>query len=90
MDDEVLTVYNDCSCSRIEHLHRYMLVYDSVFLSVHLDHYFPWYKRIWYAALYLLGKDPPNGHWDVHIQEPAGCLSLIALLMKGINAHESV
>ena len=36
---------------------------DELIINAQLNHYLPWYKRIKYAFLFLLGKPVKQCHW---------------------------
>lgn len=59
----------DCQCSDFGHIFR--LTYDpidaDVTLTVSLNHFDPWYKRIWNAVRYVFKRTTPYGHYDVTI-----------------------
>lgn len=58
-----------CDCHSPEHL--IMFDYDEemnyMYMSVFLDQYRPWYKRIGLAIKYVFGYTGPYGHYDTWI-----------------------
>jgi hypothetical protein len=59
--------YVDCQCSDFGHVIRFVMDEEDgeLWLEVHMNHYEPWYKRIWNAVKYVLKKDVAYGHYDV-------------------------
>lgn len=51
--DEEVTI--DCACHHPDHLLRISIVDGDLILSVRLNQYYPWYKRIYLAILYIFG-----------------------------------
>lgn len=58
--------YFDCQCSSSEHTLRFNL--DStdghIYISTHLTHFLPWYKRVLQAVKYIFGYHSKYGHFD--------------------------
>lgn len=60
--------YFDCQCSDFNHVFRFVLDEQDgeLHLEVQLDLYLPWYKRLWLATLYVLGRQRHGyGHYDI-------------------------
>ena len=78
----------DCDCSSAEH--AIQLVYDDeimddgwveLCLSARLRQWRPWYKRIWTALMYALGKDTcPYGEYDSFLFSPRTARKFSTLL----------
>lgn len=58
--------YFSCACHSDDHVFRFVFDPDDreLYLSVFLCQYRPWYKRLWYAARYVLGYRSRYGDWD--------------------------
>lgn len=53
-----------CTCTDLSHnvvISEYLddefAKFDELTLSIHMNHYLPWYKRIWYALKYIFRSD---------------------------------
>jgi len=69
MEDASLTVH--CDCRTAAHLVLFDVLADFddsgavITVSVQLNPFHPWWKRVYYAVRYALGDAyPPDGHWD--------------------------
>lgn len=58
----------DCACSDIAHTIRFYSDadpdYEEFGLEVALNHYLPWYKRVWVAVKYVFGFKADYGQYD--------------------------
>ncbi len=56
-----------CQCSDFNHVVRFTLDPSDgeVWLDVRLNHYDPWWKRVWNAVRYVFKRDVAYGHYDV-------------------------
>lgn len=61
------TDHFDCQCSDFNHTFRLTLDPQDgeVWLDVRLNHYDPWWKRVWNAVKYVFKRDVAYGHYDV-------------------------
>jgi len=59
--------YVDCQCSDFNHVIRFVLDEKDgeLWLEVRMNHWEPWYKRVWNAVKYVFKKDVAYGHYDV-------------------------
>jgi hypothetical protein len=58
--------YFDCQCSDFNHLVRFELDNDGdVYVSVRMNYWEPWWKRVWNAIRYIFKRDVAYGHFDV-------------------------
>jgi hypothetical protein len=57
----------DCRCEDFRHSIRFNVENDTgdVYVSTHINHCYPWYKRIWYALRYVFKQDSIDGHYDI-------------------------
>jgi len=62
------TYFFECACGSPEHTIRFTLDKSDdppmVFCDFYLDHYMPWWKRIYVAIKYILKRPPNNSHFD--------------------------
>lgn len=68
--------YVECDCRDDAHLFKLVYVpgdnygVGNVCLSVQMNQYLPWYKRVWQALRYVFGAESRFGHWDTTCMEP--------------------
>lgn len=63
------SVYCDCECSDFNHVVRFEY-FDrdgEAYVSVRLNYWDRWYKRVWNALRYVFKRDVAYGHYDVTI-----------------------
>lgn len=55
----------DCQCHYYEHCVRFTLDDEDgdVCVEVRMNHFLPWWKRLWVAVGYVLGFTGPHGHF---------------------------
>ena len=80
MNDEVKThyrsVYNmqrfECTCSTFDHNIRFEVDEEMghIAISVPLNHWLPWWKRLWLAVKYVLKQTERYGHYDTVMLNP--------------------
>jgi len=62
------TYYFECACGSAEHTIRFTLDTQNmpplISADIYLDHYIPWYNRIWVAIKYVFKLPPQNCHFD--------------------------
>ena len=60
------TYFYECACGSDEHTIRFTLnkAEKEVYLSVFLNQYRPWWKRVYVAIRYIFGYKCRYGHWD--------------------------
>ena len=94
------SVYIQCDC----HSHDHLLVAELAHFpledggdrnmfsfGVQMNHYLPWWRRIWVAIKYAFGGACDYGHWDCVIVTHENALALEGLLMtylKRVNNNE--
>lgn len=56
----------ECICDASEHLLRFVLDNDehTIYTSMFMNQYRPWYRRIGTAFKYIFGAKCRYGHWD--------------------------
>lgn len=64
-----LTEIEICQCSSLEHQVIFQFdpdegYNDFLYINVALNHYYPWYKRIWLGIKYMFGYECRFGHYD--------------------------
>lgn len=71
-----------CTCGDYNHLVRFELdpEYGEVYLTVRLNSYEPWWKRVWIAVKYVFGYPHAYGHYDVTILREEDFVRLHAIL----------
>ncbi len=60
------TYFFECNCGSKEHTLRFVLDKDEheIYVSIFLNQWRPFYKRIWVALKYVFGYKSKYGHWD--------------------------
>lgn len=71
--------YFSCDCGEMDHTLRFVLDLDehseircpTIYTDIRLNHYLPWYRRVWIGIKYIFGTDIPQTHdgWMIH----SGC-----------------
>lgn len=58
-----------CKCYNVEHqlVFTYNKDWNEVFVSVHLNPEYRWWKRVWFAIKYIFGYRCMYGHFDEFI-----------------------
>jgi len=46
-----------CDCGQLDHLFAVEQEEDTLLVSVMLNHYLPWWKRLWLALSFIRGKE---------------------------------
>lgn len=74
--------YFECQCSDFNHVFRFVLDEKDgeAWLEVNINHYLPWYKRVWEAVRYVFGLRPAYGHYDITMLREEDYVRLHALL----------
>ena len=87
-------IYIQCACHSIEHLlvasiedfstkkHPKDIMF---YFDIQLNHYLPWYKRVFLAIKYAFGFKSSIGHWDNIIIFPEDAVELKNLLVEYID-----
>jgi hypothetical protein len=62
----------ECQCSTFDHLFRMSLDPDdgTVVLTARLNHFLPWYRRVWTAVRYVFKTPSMRGEFDVTLIGP--------------------
>ncbi len=64
---ELFTLHRfECTCLTFDHNVRFEVDNEigTISISVPLNHWLPWWKRIWLAIKYVFGKTQRYGHYD--------------------------
>jgi len=81
------TVWFDCDCKSAEHAIRF--VFDEkdgdLWLDVHLNHYFGFFKRCIHAIKYVFGYKCQYGNFDVWCLDKKDTQKLIDLLEEKLK-----
>ena len=60
--------YFECQCGHPDHVLRFSILDDpeepGIYAHVLLNHYYPWYQRMWVAIRYATGYKSRTGHFD--------------------------
>jgi hypothetical protein len=66
------SVFIECECHSEEHTLKYSIDVEdqTIYTSVFLDQYQPWYGRAWTALKYLFGYKCMYGHFDCTLMGP--------------------
>lgn len=64
-----LTEIEICQCGSLEHQVLFQFdptegYNDSLYINVALNHFYPWYKRIWLGIKFMFGHECRYGHYD--------------------------
>lgn len=87
IQNETRTEFFECVCGTDEHTLKFKLdVHDpddvDLYLSVFLNQYRGFFKRLWISIKYLFGYKCKDGHWDCSMLEVEDADRLIILLRK--------
>ena len=86
-----------CICKNISHQMHYSdipycengkIVYDEVFLEIHLSQSMPWYRRIISAITYVFGYRTKYGNWDTLALSNADLIRLRDMLNASIEKRK--
>lgn len=66
MDDLYVLHRFECTCTTFDHNVRFEVDNDlgTISISVPLNHWLPWWKRMWLAIKYIFAKTEKYGHYD--------------------------
>ncbi len=80
------TEYFECQCGSPEHalVFNLDLEENSIYTTVFLDQWRPWWHRIWIAIKYVFGYKCMYGHFDCFSMDPKDAYRL-TLLLKGLD-----
>lgn len=62
----------ECSCGSFDHNVRFEVDEDMghISISVPLNHWLPWWKRLWLAVKYVFKRTERYGHYDTVMLSP--------------------
>lgn len=74
----------ECECGSDEHTLRYTIDAENktIYTSVFLRHWQPWYKRVWIAIKYIFGYRCKYGHFDCTLMGPEQIDQLRKMIVK--------
>lgn len=86
-----VTEYFECQCHSDEHTLKFSLDEDdgSLYTSVFLHDYKPWYKKVWPAIKYIFGHTSKYGHWDCFEMQPKDHRRFIKLIQQADRIHSN-
>jgi hypothetical protein len=78
--------YFECKCNSDEHTFKfeYFSSDGELYLSVFLNDWEPWYKRVWKAVKYVFGYKCKYGHWDTTVLDTDTTTRLKVLLERSL------
>lgn len=87
------TIYLECGCGGFGHLARIAYFEDDLeyaYLNMQLNHYLPWYKRIWYAINYVIGREVDQCNYVENCMSVDARKQLIAFLQESIGENNAI
>ena len=92
-----IRVITECECHDVDHMMAFCLFpawrgeAPELYISVQLNPRYPWWKRLWVAGYYILGRRSRFGfgHWDSGTIGLEGAKKLLPVLGEFIAAHNS-
>lgn len=91
--------YFNCSCADFSHTLRFVIDLDrgsdypipTIYTETKLNHYLPWYKRIWIGIRYIFGNDyvQPYACWEINSQGDDPKI-MIGMLQQLVDEQESI
>lgn len=89
------TKYVECECQSFDHIARWVWFEsdhhpwadDELYLDYNLNHYLPWWKRIWVALTYIC-KEEYIGRYDCLILNREKAVELRDFLNKRLGENE--
>lgn len=78
------TEFFECQCSSDEHTLKFTVDEDdgTIYTSVYLNTFYPWYYRIWVAIKYVFGYKSKFGAWDTVLIRPEDNKRLVDLVVE--------
>lgn len=75
-------LYLNCQCDCSEHVLRFNLDDQDgdLVLETYLNHYHPWYQRIWIAIKYVFGHQSAYGAFDCTLLRNEDFKSLVKIM----------
>jgi hypothetical protein len=72
----------DCACYSDEHTLRFTLDPEDgdIYASQFMNHWFPWWKRVWVGLRYVFGYKCKYGHFDCWIMRDEDAEKLRGML----------
>lgn len=85
------TEFFECQCHSNEHTVKFAIDEDdgTIYTSIFLNTFYPWYYRIWIAIKYMFGYTSRFGHWDCFLLKQEDHPRLLALMSKSNEIHAS-
>lgn len=84
------TLYIECDCGSFNHLTRFGYFEDDnefVYLNTQLNHYLPWYKRLWIAINYLFAREVEQCNYTESCISVDTRKQLIAFLQQSLGEN---
>ena len=89
----MLHKYIECQCGIIEHMLRFSYDwhpdprYAEIYIDVHLNQYYGFFRRFWYGLKYILGFKSKWGHFDETVIDRKKTIELRDFLNEWIEKH---
>ena len=80
-----------CQCHSNEHTVKFSIDEEdgTIYTSIFLNTFYPWYYRIWIAIKYIFGYKSRFGHWDCFLLKQEDHPRLLRLMSKSNEIHAS-
>lgn len=94
--------YFTCCCSDFDHTLRFVLDLDedsehpwpTIYTEIQINHYLPWYKRIWLGIKFIFGVDVrhPYNCWEINEKsdDPQRMIEMLEKLKEKMKRTESL
>ncbi len=85
------TYYFECACGSPEDTIRFTLDKElgMIYCDFYLNHYIPWYKRIWIAIKYIFKIPPHHPHFASWIMKRNDNIKLMKMCEEILNESVS-
>lgn len=80
----------ECECGSSEHTLRFDLDREvpTLYTSVFLNDWRPWYKRVWVGIKYIFGYKCKYGHWDCWSLRESDAKDLLYLVDEFLELYK--
>ena len=81
--------YFECQCSSDEHTLKFNIDPEdgTIYTSVYLNNFYPWYHRVVVAIKYIFGYKSKFGAWDCTLIRPEDNKRLVDLVIESNNVR---
>lgn len=96
--------YFTCACGSFDHTLRFVLDLDrsddkdhialpSIFTEMQMNHYLPWYKRVWLGIKFIFGTDVRHAYscWEINndSDDPERLIEMLQKLKNEIEKNKT-